>query len=94
LFKPHQFETFSAGKQSAITSGVRPSPEFPGCAALSFRRMTRLAIMAEVQYEYLQGVTEVTCAAFLDSSGNVIEQKQLSGLTTQSSSSSTTYRYR
>ena len=56
--------------------------------------MTRLANVAEVQYEYLQGVTEVTCAAFLDSSGNVIEQKQLSGLTTQSSSSSTTCRYR
>lgn len=50
--------------------------------------------VVEVQYAYLQGVTPVTCAAFLDSSGNVIERKQLTGQTTENwSSSCTTYNY-
>lgn len=50
--------------------------------------------VVEVQYAYLQGVTPVTCAAFLDRSGKVIERKQLSGMTEGSwGSSYTTYNY-
>ena len=53
-----------------------------------------VANVAEVQYSYLQGLTEVTCAAFLDAAGTVIARKQLAGETTASSSSSvTTYNY-
>jgi hypothetical protein len=50
--------------------------------------------VVEVQYAYLQGVTPVTCAAFLNSAGKVVDRKQLSGQTTGSwSSSYTTYYY-
>lgn len=48
--------------------------------------------VVDVQYAYLQGVTPVTCAAFLDRSGKVIERRQLSGLTA-GYSSYTTYDY-
>lgn len=51
--------------------------------------------VVDVQYAYLQGVTPVTCAAFLDRSGKVIQRKQLSGLTEGSSfyTTLTTYDY-
>lgn len=38
--------------------------------------------VADVQFAYLQGVSPIVCAAFLDASGNVVERKQLSGQTT------------
>jgi hypothetical protein len=53
-----------------------------------------VANVAEVQYAYLQGIGEVTCAAFLDPAGTVIARKQLTGATTGSwCSSVTTYNY-
>jgi len=53
-----------------------------------------VANVAQVHYAYLQGVTTVTCAAFLDSSGKVLDRKQLSGQTSgQWENSYTTYYY-
>ena len=50
--------------------------------------------VAEVQYSYLQGIGEVTCAAFLDATGTVIARKQLDGKITEFLSDSvTTYNY-
>ena len=40
-----------------------------------------VANVAEVQYSYLEGIGEVTCAAFLDATGRVIARKQLDGAT-------------
>ncbi len=37
--------------------------------------------VAEIQYAYLMGVTELVWAAFLDKSGKVLDRKQLSGST-------------
>ena len=41
--------------------------------------------VAEVDFSYLDGVTPITCAVFLDASGAVVERKQISGLTAASS---------
>jgi hypothetical protein len=54
--------------------------------------------VADVQYSYLQGVGEVTCAAFLDAAGSVIARRELAGQTSGSWSTSVTtynsYNYR
>jgi hypothetical protein len=39
----------------------------------------KVSNVVEVQYAYLDGVTAITCAAFLDNSGRIVERKQLSG---------------
>jgi hypothetical protein len=39
------------------------------------------ANVAEVQYSYLQGVTEVTCVAILDAGGNVLRRQMVNGQT-------------
>lgn len=53
-----------------------------------------VANVAEVQYSHLQGIGEVTCAAFLDAAGMVIARKQLAGETAGLwSDSVTTYNY-
>jgi hypothetical protein len=43
--------------------------------------------IVQVQYTYLQGVGEVTCAVFFDTSGQVVARKQLSGQTSRTISS-------
>lgn len=39
--------------------------------------------VVDVQYYYLQGVTPIVCGVFRDANGNILDRKQLKGLTSQ-----------
>lgn len=39
--------------------------------------------VVDVQYFYLEGVTPIVCGVFRDASGNIIDRKQLKGLTAE-----------
>ncbi len=41
--------------------------------------------VVDVQYFYLQGVTPIVCGVFRDASGNILDRKQMKGLTAETS---------